>query len=293
MNYNEFVLILNNAVFGQLKSKLLEKIAESPERFVGLFRPTSPKAKIVQNLLHSGESKFGNALEELMRLYLEEHGCESLERNIRIGGERKNLDLYFRKDGVVYFAELKMRDDHDNSKAAGQFNDFDAKLQKISEIHGVDNVHGMMFFVDPGLTKHQRVYEKKLAALRANRGVIASLVYGGQFFDAVLHRSGIWQEIESHLEHWRKSVPDFPVFNFDTTPEKSFEEIKDLRPGIFWKLFANEEIGKHILPILFPERKTLKILADYWAHKPGGADISRLMRERIAEMESNSAGINR
>ena len=65
-----------------------------------------------------------------------------------------------------------------------------------------------------------------------------------------------------------------------------------MSPADFCKIFTHEEIGKHILPILFPEQKTLKMLVDYWACKPegvrarksDGVRISRLINERISEM---------
>ena len=65
MNYNDFKKILNENIFEKSKSDLLEKIANSPSRFIGLFRPTKPKAKIMQNLLQSNEIHFGDAIEKL------------------------------------------------------------------------------------------------------------------------------------------------------------------------------------------------------------------------------------
>lgn len=51
MEYEKFKNILNKQIFDNSKIDLLEKIAKSPDRYVGLFRPTKPKAKILQNLL--------------------------------------------------------------------------------------------------------------------------------------------------------------------------------------------------------------------------------------------------
>jgi len=39
---------------------LLEKVAKNPERFIGLFRPTKPPAKLLQHYTQSQEIRFGD-----------------------------------------------------------------------------------------------------------------------------------------------------------------------------------------------------------------------------------------
>ncbi|GAA7762346.1 hypothetical protein JP0169_14870 [Helicobacter pylori] len=46
---------------------------KNPERYLGIFRPTKPKTKLLQNLLTSHEIKFGDAFEYLIEEYLKEH----------------------------------------------------------------------------------------------------------------------------------------------------------------------------------------------------------------------------
>lgn len=41
MNYQEFKKILNEIIFEKSKADLLEKISNSPNRYIGLFRPTN------------------------------------------------------------------------------------------------------------------------------------------------------------------------------------------------------------------------------------------------------------
>ena len=62
MNYEEFCKILNQHIFEGEKKELLRRIAGNPERFIGLFRPTKPGAKILQHLLQSHEIRMGDAL---------------------------------------------------------------------------------------------------------------------------------------------------------------------------------------------------------------------------------------
>lgn len=49
MQYEKFKNIFNETIFEESKAVLIEKIAKYPNRYIGLFRPTKPKAKILQN----------------------------------------------------------------------------------------------------------------------------------------------------------------------------------------------------------------------------------------------------
>lgn len=51
MNCKKFCAVLNKHIFEGEKKELLRRIAENPEHFIGLFRPTKPDAKILQHLL--------------------------------------------------------------------------------------------------------------------------------------------------------------------------------------------------------------------------------------------------
>ena len=48
MEYSKFKRIFNEIIFEKSKATLLEKVADYPTRYIGLFRPTKPKAKILQ-----------------------------------------------------------------------------------------------------------------------------------------------------------------------------------------------------------------------------------------------------
>jgi hypothetical protein len=80
MSYNLFKQIFNEAIFEKSKADLLEKMASSPSRYIGLFRPTKPKAKILQNLLQSHEIRFGDAFERIIEEYFRLKGCEILPK---------------------------------------------------------------------------------------------------------------------------------------------------------------------------------------------------------------------
>ena len=106
MRYNLFKQIFNESIFEKSKADLLEKIASSPSRYIGLFRPTKPKAKILQNLLQSHEIRFGDAFERVIEEYLRLKGCEILpKRFTNREGDVLNIDQCFRKDRKIYFID--------------------------------------------------------------------------------------------------------------------------------------------------------------------------------------------
>jgi len=127
MEYKVFQNILNKQIFESSKRDLIEKIAKYPERYIGLFRPTKPKAKILQNLLQSNEIRFGDALEIIFDKYFEELGFKILPKKLETENEYLNLDQLFMDEKYIYFIEQKIRDDHDSTKKRGQLSNFEKK----------------------------------------------------------------------------------------------------------------------------------------------------------------------
>ena len=266
MKYEDFSGTLNRVIFEQSKKKLLETIANSPQRYVGLFRPTKPRAKVVQNLLQSHEIRMGDALEEIVEGYLKDNRFALLPKSIMVDGERKELDLHFSQNGVFFFAEMKVRDDHDSTKKKGQITDFCAKIKALAEMHGEANLRALLFFVDPGQKKNRKFYVERLEAIHANSGVPADLCYGGDFFDKLIPGAEIWVEMESHLRQWRDEIPEFPEVNFDkdaAASAKELEEFAQENTTGLRKIFGNEDLRRAILPILFPNGTALRMLREH------------------------------
>ena len=70
IEYEEFVNELKQTVYKNAKSDLLNKVADNPDRYIGIFRPTSPELKLIQNITQSHEISFGDFIEDIMTLYL-------------------------------------------------------------------------------------------------------------------------------------------------------------------------------------------------------------------------------
>jgi len=106
MENHHFKQIFNETIFEKSKADLLEKIASSPSRYIGLFRATKPKAKILQNLLQSHEIRFGDAFEHVIEKYLQLKACEILPKRFTTnGGDILNIDQCFRQGKKIFFIE--------------------------------------------------------------------------------------------------------------------------------------------------------------------------------------------
>jgi len=237
MKYEKFKNIFNETIFEESKALLIEKIAKYPNRYIGLFRPTKPKAKILQNLLQSYEIRFGAAFEEVIEEYFREFGYEILEKKFVNGdNDELNLDQCFKFNNKVYFIEQKIRDDHDSTKKRGQIENFEKKLNEMISKYGERNLVGIFYFIDPDLQKNKNYYKAELEKMSHDYGVELYLFYGVELFE-LLNKKDVWGEILSYLEQWKKEIPDFPETNFDIDAEGSFEEIKDLSPSLYRKIF--------------------------------------------------------
>lgn len=264
MDYKKFCSILNKHIFEGEKREILKNIAERPERFIGLFRPTKPGAKILQHILSSHEIRFGDAFEELIGEILRELNFSILDKAI-VGenGESLSLDQYYECKGIYYFIEQKVRDDHDSTKKRGQISNFETKLETLYKKHQ-DKLVGIMYFIDPDLSKNKNYYLPELKRLSEFYGVKTHLLYGKELFD-YLGKPNLWGQTLSWLKQWKDNLPEIPEIDFDKTPKESFEEIKDLPIRHWRRLLENEKLwAEGIIKAIFRDGKTLKLVLDYF-----------------------------
>jgi hypothetical protein len=267
MNYQKFCAILNRHIFEGEKEELLRRIAENPERFIGLFRPTKPGAKILQHLLQSHEIRMGEAFEEIVEEILKSIGFKVLSKSIVIeSGKTLSLDQYFTDEKKYYFIEQKIRDDHDSSKKRGQISNFETKLEILYKRHGSDLI-GIMYFIDPDLSKNKNYYLEELKKFKKFYGIELYLFYGKELFEYLNH-SEIWDNILSWLKQWKDSLPELPEINFDTEPERSFEEIKNLELRIWRKILENDKLWEEgIIKAIFRKGTTLQLLLEFFKNQ--------------------------
>lgn len=279
MTFDQFQETFNRIIFEKSKADLLGKIASSPSRYIGLFRPTKPKGKILQNLLQSHEIRFGDAFEAVIEQYLRLKKCQILPKRISSSdGDSLNVDQLFERNDKIYFIEQKVRDDHDSTKKRGQIDNFEKKLAVLLKQYHENQLVGIVYFIDPELTKNKNFYITELDKMYRDYNVELHLFYGHELF-SYLEYQDIWDEILDYLRAWKERIPDLPEINFDRDAYHTFNEIKDLNPIVYRKLLNNDEILNEIINTLFPERRTLTLLHDYFNSK--SSTIYRTLTDRL------------
>lgn len=288
MNYNKFCAILNKHIFEEEKKGILRDLAHKPKRFIGLFRPTKPGTKILQYLLQSHEIRFGDAMEELIAEFLKDWGFKILPKTIipDPSNPRKTLDIdqYFTDGKLHYFIEQKVRDDHDSTKKRGQISNFEAKLEFLYKKHG-QNLVGIMYFIDPDFAKNKNYYKEELNKMADIYGVDLHLFYGRELFD-FFKKSNSWDDLLSWLIKWKKSLPELPEINFDSDPQDSFNEIKDLEINIWRKILENDKLWEEgIMFAIFRNGSTLKMILDLFSRRPERAyrRLAEMIKQKLEE----------
>ncbi len=294
MDYTQVAQILNTHVFAGDRAALLRKVAQYPERYLGLFRPTTPRAKLVQNLLQSHEIRFGDALEQLLRRLLQEMGYHVFPPSEhRLVEENLALDQFFRdaRANHYYFIEQKVRDDHDSTKKRGQMANFEAKLEVLYQRYG-PRLTGILYFIDPALQKNREYYRAELQRMAAfYQGAQLHLFYGPDLFHFLGHAE-VWDALLSWLARWRQEIPDFPEVNMDLHPVASFQELKAVPLRLWRKFLTHDELWqKGIAQVLFPQGTTLRYLARYFQaqERPPYRQLAALILQRLEQYDDDAS----
>jgi len=286
MRYEQFCDILNKHIFEGERRKLLKKIADHPERFVGLFRPTKPGAKLLQNLLQSHEIRFGDAIEELIRVLLAEMGFRYLEQRVyNVEGEVLDIDHYFTDGETFYFIEQKIRDDHDSTKKKGQMDNFEEKLDILYDRHGTQ-LTGIFYFIDPYFHKNETYYRERLDDLKDYyEGVDLKLLYGKGLFDYFGHPQ-VWDDILGQLRRWKDELPDLPELDFDRDIGMALAEIGPLSRTVWRKLLENNALWQEgVMKVLFSRGETLRYLQARFQQstKPPDQRLAEILAQRLEQ----------
>jgi len=262
LNYEILKQKFNKKIFENSKKELLKKLATSPERYIGIFRPTKPKIKLIQNITQSNEIKFGDAFEILIHEIFISQGYKPLNKKISFKESYKDLDQLFEKNNKIIFIEQKIRDDHDSSKKQGQIENFEDKLNLLLKKYSESEIKAYFYFIDPSFKKNKIFYQKEIEKLKKDYEIDIKLVYGNELFKAENIEG--WCFIIKFLIKWKKELPEFPELDFDSQADETFNEIKDLEPKYFRKLFENKAVKKEIFPIIFPKKTVLNKLKNYF-----------------------------
>ncbi|WP_304346163.1 HpyAIV family type II restriction enzyme [Campylobacter showae] len=262
MTYGDFKDKLNLKIFGDdLNYEILLTTIKNPKRYIGLFRVTNAKTKLIQNITQSCEIKFGDFLEEILTEYIADMGYKNLQKNIHFQNEILNLDQIFTNDSEIFLIEQKVRDDHDSTKKRGQFSNFTKKIRAIKATYPNKYIKAVMWFSDDSLVKNKRFYLEQLSYNTDNL-VEMSLFYGKEIFENLFNRLDIWNEIISHLRQ-NKSERSQEILNvpdFDTSSEikTALLKIKQEHPTLIKNLLSNKPEFVELRNELFPTGRNLE-----------------------------------
>ena len=269
MRYKDFEERLNNKIFqnnDDLNLEILTTVINCPERYIGLFRVTNAKTKLIQNLTQSHEIKFGDFIEDILTEYIAEMGYENLDKNIGFDekGDRLNADQIFKdKSNFIYLIEQKIRDDHDSTKKRGQYANFIKKIRTIKEKYPNHKIIASMWFSDSWLRKNRKYYLEQIAN-NTDDLVKLHIFYGDEIFINLFNRIDIWNELISHLRQNKSerckdilSVPDF-----DTSMEikNALIKLKLENPKLIKKLLSDNPKFVELRKELFPTGANLKAI---------------------------------
>ncbi|OCR92515.1 HpyAIV family type II restriction enzyme [Campylobacter fetus] len=268
MNYNFFKNTLNSRIFGDdLNYEILLTVLNNPKRYIGLFRITNAKTKLIQNLTQSCEIKFGDFLEEILTEYINEMGYENLNKQIGLDEENNplNADQIFQKENIIYLIEQKVRDDHDSTKKRGQYANLVKKIRCLKHNFPNSIICANMWFSDDSLKKNKKYYTEMINS-NTDSMITISLHYGKEIFENLFDRIDIWDELISHLQQNKieRSKEILSVPDFDSSSEilEALLKIKRNEPKLIKKLLSNKPEFIELKNELFPTGKNLDNLND-------------------------------
>ncbi|EMC9372889.1 restriction endonuclease [Campylobacter lari] len=264
MNYQNFKNKLNTKIFGEdLNYEILLTVLNNPKRYIGLFRITNAKTKLIQNITQSCEIKFGDFIEEILSEYIIEMEYEVLDKNIGVDEENNKLsaDQVFKDNNNIFLIEQKIRDDHDSTKKRGQYANLIKKIKTLKQKFPNYHIVACMWFSDDSLKKNKKFYEEQICN-NTDEKVSIFVFYGKELFESLFQRVDIYQELILYLKRNKEerskdilSVPDF-----DTSEEikKALLKTKRNHPKLIQRLLSDKEEFVELRKELFPTGKNLK-----------------------------------
>lgn len=259
ISYDDFQNKLNEKLSNNiaLYYELLIKIINNPYRFIGNFRVTNPKTKLIQYVTQSREILFGNFMEDIISQYLTLMGFTQINKYVGQSSENKPLmaDQLCGDDNTIYFIEQKMRDDHDSAKKRGQFNNFKEKIEALTKSYPNKIIISVMWFIDDGLKKNKKYYNEEISKLSYQH---VYLKYGKELFVDIFNRVDVWDEIINHLEKSssQRSEEVLQIPDMDTSSEflDVLRHLQNYKPKLYKTLTtSNAKQYKELRKKLFPK----------------------------------------
>lgn len=262
LSYEEFINKLDKKIIigEDFYVQLLQTVIDNPNRYTGIFRISSVKTKLIQNVTQSNEIKFGDFMEDIVTDYIEKLGYQNIKKNIGTNndGDTLNTDqLFMDKNNILYLIEQKIRDDHDSTKKRGQFENFIKKVNLLIQKYPGHALIASMWFIDDGMKKNKNFYNSQLNNF-SQSNITLKLFYGSDMFKELLNAEEAWKEIVDYLIRNKinrtKGVLEIP--DFDTSDEmlQALNKISKLHRR---KLFSDSPQYVQLRRELFPNNVNL------------------------------------
>ena len=181
--------------------KLLETVIDNPNRYTGIFRISSAKTKLLQNITQSNEIKFGDFMEDIVTDYIGKLGYKNLTKNIGAdeNGDILNTDqLFLDSENILYLIEQKYVMITIVRKKRS-ISEFYKKVKLLKRQHPDKPLIGVMWFIDDGLSKEQKLLFRRNGKLSSTRCNFEAILRRRTFSD-LLGNIHAWNELVGYLE---------------------------------------------------------------------------------------------
>lgn len=213
------------------------------DRLITPFQVIPFKEKVLQNYLTSINIRFGNALEALVKKYLEEHGAQYIDRHFVTG---KDCDQLFIFNGRTILIEQKVRDDHDSSKKVGQIENY------LEKKNSLDNALCCCWFIDDNFKKNRNYYLTQ----------IKDELYYGQEIENFLFQVFGDERCKGFYGSLKSIIQDYKATLSLKTLSLSID-YKKVGISALFKLFKNTSIREDVSQIFFKGNIPYKEIYDY------------------------------
>lgn len=277
-NYERLNQKMNSYVPTNFVKTTLKKLANDSSRLLGSLHANSFELGSIVSYGYSRNNSYGNAIESVFSTILEDNGwkieptkyyLDNVDKNklkVHVPSNKKSIavDQVFSNDNYFVFIEQKIRDDHDTSKAPGQFENYELKFRILNEIVSDKTVIGIMWMIDSDFSRNKKFYEndEHMGKMKKEFDGRNYLVYGKEIDDILNKYASSDKEyfdtFNSFLKLWHSKTSAVPELNFDRFAHSVSNALDSLNEKELVELFTNNRIIQEAFPIIFPNRESLK-----------------------------------
>lgn len=296
---------MNEYVPTNFVESTLNKLAETPERLLGVLHANSFQMGSLVSFGYSRNNSYGNAIEKVFssiikdngwnieptKYKLEDYDLHNLSISIPRNKKSIAVDQVFSNDSYYVFIEQKIRDDHDTSKAPGQWANYELKFRILNEIIKHKTVIGIMWMIDDNFDRNKSFYsnDEHMGKMQKEFPKQNFLLYGKQIDDKLNELSGntkkdYFSVFDEFLKEWHSNAPKIPNLNFDQYSFKVSEAFDKMNKNKLESFFKNEQIIKEAFPILFPKLEAIRSYKKYLENKKDKSDDNNTIIKLIDDI---------